>query len=108
MDERYGKSESQAIQDTRWIEEATLAGDILLCKDLAIAHNPLQAQVVYMCGAKVFGLSNARLAGSTMAKWYLANEVKLVQAALRADGPYYMSVNESHGLRRVKLAYPPS
>jgi hypothetical protein len=48
MDERYGKAESQKIQDTRWIEEAALAGDILLCKDLlcrdlAIARNALEA-----------------------------------------------------------------
>jgi PIN domain-containing protein len=48
IDERYGKDGSQKIQDTKWIEEATLAGDVLLCKDLAIAHNPLEAQVVYM------------------------------------------------------------
>jgi hypothetical protein len=26
MDERYGNASSQAIQDTRWIEEASLAG----------------------------------------------------------------------------------
>ena len=43
MDERYGKASSQDIQDTQWIEEASLAGDVLLCKDLAIAHNPLEA-----------------------------------------------------------------
>ena len=48
MDERYGKADSQKIQDRHWIEEAALAGDVLLCKDLAIAHNPLEAQVVYM------------------------------------------------------------
>lgn len=34
MDERYGKTRSQEIKDTQWIEEATLAGGILLCKDL--------------------------------------------------------------------------
>jgi hypothetical protein len=38
MDERYGKAESQKIKDTQWIEEASLAGDVLLCKDLAIAR----------------------------------------------------------------------
>jgi hypothetical protein len=52
---RYGADQSQNIQDTRWIEEATLAGDVLLCKDLAIAQNPLEAQVVYMTSARVFG-----------------------------------------------------
>jgi hypothetical protein len=34
-------NQSQKIQDTQWIEEATLEGDVLLCKDLAIAQNPL-------------------------------------------------------------------
>ncbi len=46
MDERYGKASSQGIQgiqDTQWIEEASLAGDVLLCKELAIAHNALEA-----------------------------------------------------------------
>ena len=107
MDERYGKASSQDIQDTQWIEEASLAGDVLLCKDLAIAHNPLEAQVVYMTSARVFALSNASLAGSAMAQWYLDNEAKIVAAAARASGPYVMSVNPSYGLRRVKLAYPP-
>ncbi|RAY14824.1 hypothetical protein DPM19_13950 [Actinomadura craniellae] len=107
MDERYGKAGSQKIQDTQWIEEAALAGDVLLCKDLAIAHNPLEAQVVYMSGAQVFGLSSATLTGRDMAQWYLENEARIVAAALRADGPYFMAVNPSYGLRRIKLAYPP-
>jgi hypothetical protein len=107
MDERYGRADSQKIHDTQWIEEASLAGDVLLCKDLAIAHNPLEAQVVYMTGARVFALSNANLTGPTMAQWYADNEAKIIAAALRANGPYVMSVNRSYGLRRVKLAYPP-
>jgi PIN like domain len=63
MDERYSKSKSQLISDTQWIEEAALAGDVLLCKDLAIAHNPLEARVIYTTGARVFALSNASLSG---------------------------------------------
>jgi hypothetical protein len=46
MDGRDGKASSQDVQDTQWIEDASLAGDVLLCKDLAIAHNALEAQVV--------------------------------------------------------------
>jgi hypothetical protein len=107
MDERYGKSESNRIEDTQWIEEAALAGDILLCKDVAIAQNPLEAQVVYMSSAKMFGLSNANLAGRVMAEWFLDNEVRIVQTASKAAGPFFMSVNPSYGLRRLKLAYPP-
>lgn len=107
MDERYGTAVSQKISDTQWIEEAALAGDVLLCKDLAIAHNLLEAQVVYMTSARVFALSKADLTGPDMARWYLAGEAKVVATALRADGPYVMAVNLSYGLRRAKLAYPP-
>ena len=108
MDERYGKAHSQSIQDTQWIEEATLAGDVLLGKDLAIARNALEAQVIYMVNARVFGLARPSLRGVDMAQWYLDNEARIVQAATRASGPYVMAVNPSYGLRRVRLAYPPS
>ena len=107
MDERYGAGQSQNVQDTRWIEEATLAGDVLLCKDLAIAQNPLEAQVVYMTSARVFGLSNASITGPMMAQWYLDNEARIIKAASGAAGPYVMAVNPAYGLRRAKLAYPP-
>ena len=107
MDERYGKSSSQLIQDTQWIEEAALAGDVLLCKDLAIARNPLEAQVIYMASARVFALSNAALSGAVMAQWYLINEARIVTAATRARGPYVMAVNLTSGLRRATLAFPP-
>jgi hypothetical protein len=107
MDERYGAGHSQSIQDAQWIEEATLAGDVLLCKDLAIAQNPLEAQAVYMTSARAFALSNAQVTGPAMAQWYLDNEAKIVKTALRAKGPYIMAVNPSYGLRRARLAYPP-
>lgn len=107
MDERYGAERSMEIQDTQWIEEATLAGDVLLCKDLAIARNPLEAQVIYMTSARVFALSKANLTGPVMAQQYLDNEEKIVTMALKAEGPYVMAVNVTNSLRRVKLAYPP-
>lgn len=108
MDERYGADQSQKIQDTQWIEEATLAGDVLLCKDLAIARNSLEAQAVYMTSARVFALSSASVTGPDMARWYLANEARIVRVALRANGPYVMAIHPSYGLRRARLAFPPS
>jgi hypothetical protein len=87
MDERYGKASSQRIQDTQWIEDAALAGDVLLGKDLAIARNLLEAQVIYMSSARFFVLSNAALTGPAMAQWYLANEAKIIEMALRVSGP---------------------
>jgi hypothetical protein len=107
MDERYGAGQSQGIQDAQWIEEATLAGDVLLCKDLAIAQNPLEAQAACMTGARAFALSNAQITGNVMSQWHLDNEAKIVKTALRAKGPYVMAVNPSYGLRRARLAYPP-
>lgn len=81
MDERYGKDESQQIEDVRWIEEATLRGDILLCKDLAITRNLVEARVIYMSGARIFALSNAGVVGKEMASIFLANEAKIIHMA---------------------------
>jgi hypothetical protein len=61
----------------------------------------------FFLGARAFGLSKANLQGPEMTQWYLANEDKIVAAAIGADGPYVMSVSLSHGLRRLRLAYPP-
>jgi hypothetical protein len=107
MDERYGKLESQGIQDAKWIQDATLNGDVILCKDLKIASNPLEAQVVYMTSAKVFGLANAQLTGRAMSDWYLRREGDIVAMAQSADGPFVAAVHLAHRLRRVRLAYPP-
>jgi hypothetical protein len=53
MDERYGAQQSQLIQDVQWIEEAALAGDVLLAKDLRVASNPLEATVIFRTSARV-------------------------------------------------------
>jgi hypothetical protein len=52
---------------------------------LAIARNVLEAQVVYMAGARVFGLSDACLTGLAMARWGLSSETKII-AATRVPG----------------------
>jgi hypothetical protein len=65
-----------------------------------------EAQVIYMASARVFALSNAALAGRVMAQWYLANEAKIVEMAIRASGPYVMSVNLASGLRRTQTGLP--
>lgn len=106
MDERYGKAQSQGIPDTKWIEEATLNGDVILCKDLKIARNPLEAQIVYMTSARVFGLANAQLTGPAMINWYLGREAEIFQMARHTGGPYVAAVHATQRLRRVRLAYP--
>jgi hypothetical protein len=75
MDERYGIESSQLIRDVQWIEEAALAGDVLLAKDLRIASNVLEATVIYQTSARVFALARRDIDGPTMARYFLDNEV---------------------------------
>ena len=102
MDERYGADISQLIQDTLWIEEATDRGDVILCKDLRIARNPLEAAVIHRTLARAFGLARRDIDGPTMARYFLSNEQRIFRMARRAAGPYVVSVSEE-GLRRVGL-----
>ena len=102
MDERYGVEPSQLISDVQWIEEATLAGDVLLAKDLRIARNVLEATAVYQTSARVFALARRDIDGPTMAQYFLDNESRIMSMAGRAAGPYVVAVSRE-GLRRVRL-----
>ena len=103
MDERYGADGSQHVPDVQWIEEATLRGDILLCKDLAIARNPVEARVVYTSGARMFALANARMVGKEMSSAFLGNEAQIIHVARRVTEPFAVGHD---GLRRVPPAVP--
>ncbi|QBI54376.1 PIN-like domain-containing protein [Streptomonospora litoralis] len=105
MDERYGKDSSQRVEDVQWIEEATAKGDVLLCKDLQIAVNPLEAHCIYMNSARAFGLANRRLKGPPMVELFLGHAAAVCRMAHRAEGPYVVAISE-HGLRRRKLHLP--
>ncbi|MFI7641037.1 hypothetical protein [Nonomuraea sp. NPDC049400] len=105
MYERYGKDDSQRIADVQWIEEATIRGDVLLCKDLAITRNLVEARVIYMSGARIFALAHAGVVGREMAAIFLANEANIVHAAQRVTEPFVFAVGRD-GLRRSRLRYP--
>lgn len=105
MDERYGADRSQRIEDEQWISEATNRGEVLLCKDRAIARGPVEARAVYTHDARVFTLARADLPGSEMVTLFLAAEQRLVRMAGRAKGPYVVSISPN-GLQRLRLAYP--
>jgi hypothetical protein len=105
MDERYGVEESKLIKDVQWIEEATLAGDILLTKDVRIAKNPLEATAVYQNSARVFVLASGMLTGPVMADWFIAAESSIFAMAIHATGPYVVAVKLGAPLRRLPLDY---
>lgn len=105
MDERYGADRSQAVGDEEWISDAASRGEILLCKDRAVARNVAEARAIYMHDARVFALARADLTGPAMAALFLAAEQRLLRMAVRARGPYVASVSPN-GLTRLRLAYP--
>ncbi len=106
MDERYGPERSQSVSDAEWIGEAARRGEVLLCKDRAIARGPTEAMAVYCNDARVFALAHAGVTGGDMVDLFLAAERAIVRMACRATGPYVASVSRD-GLRRLRLAYPP-
>jgi hypothetical protein len=102
MDERYGVDMSPSIKDVQWIEDAANHGDVILCKDLRIASNPLEAAVVNRTSARAFGLARRDIDGLSMVSYFLSHQPQIVRMASRAEGPYVVSVSQN-GLRRVRL-----
>ena len=102
MDERYGPEKSPTIKDVEWIEDAAFRGDVILCKDLRIASNPLEAAVVYRTSARAFGLVRRDVDAATMIRYFLDHQHQVFRMAQRADGPYVVAVSRN-GLRRVRL-----
>lgn len=102
MDERYGAERSPFIKDVQWIEDAANRGYIILCKDLRIAHNPLEASTVHRTSAKAFGLARRDISGPSMVEYFLSHQEQIFRMASRAEGPYVVSVS-LNGLRRVPL-----
>src|SRR6266567_7194698 len=88
MDERYGVNISPFIKDVQWIEDAANREDVILCKDLRIAHNPLEAAAVYRTSARAFGLSRRDVDGPTMAAYFLECQQRIFRMADHAEGPY--------------------
>ena len=105
MDERYGKDASQRALDHEWIPEATHRGDVILCKDLAVAVNPLEAVAIEESRATVFVLAQQSLTGPDMARWFLANEARIVRRVQPTGGPLVYAVHERR-LERIRLQLP--
>jgi hypothetical protein len=106
MDERYGVRGSESVADTDWISDAAGRGEVMLCKDLAIARNQLEAEAVYAYDARVFSLANANMTAREAAACLLSHADGIVATARRAAGPYVVSVS-TQGLRRCRLNLGP-
>jgi hypothetical protein len=65
----------------------------MLCEDLSVATNPLEADVVHRVSARVFGLARRDVDGPSMVRCFLDNEQRIFRMASRAEGPYVVSVS---------------
>lgn len=105
MDERYGPEMSQAVADVDWIRDAAGRGECLLTKDTHIAYVPVEAQVVYMCDAKVVTVTNARITGPETLARLLRHEADIYRWASLTRPPFILGVYEDH-VRRLKSKFP--
>jgi PIN like domain len=105
MNELYGAQAGEAVDDVDWVSDATKRGFLLLCSDASMASVPREAEMIKMCGARVFAITrkNAQLRASEQASMYLYSELKIRQLAMR-EGPYSFAVSRS-GLREQTLLY---
>ncbi|MDQ3223973.1 MAG: hypothetical protein M3Q75_10965 [Gemmatimonadota bacterium] len=101
------RNAASASATGKWIGEAARRGEVLLCKDSAIARGPAVARGVYFNDARVFALAHAGAIDPGMADLFLAAERAIVRMACRVTGPYVVSVSRAC-VRRLRLAYPPS
>jgi hypothetical protein len=92
MDERYGADRSQQVADVDWIREASARGECLLTKDVAIARNPSEAQMVVACDARVFAITNSRITGPQMLARLIQHEAAVFRWAQRSRPPFVLGL----------------
>lgn len=105
MDERYGAAASQDVADVDWIREASALGECLLTKDVAIARNPVEAEVIFNCDARVFTVTSARLTGPDMLARLVLHEGTVFRWARRVPPPFVLGLGPT-GTARLRLNVP--
>ena len=106
MDEVYGADQSQLVQDIEWIRDQTAAGYCLLTKDTRIAHDPAEAEAIWMSDARVVTLTSAKITAATMVERLLKHSETIHSWARSVPPPFVLGVSATR-IRRVRLRYPP-
>lgn len=104
MDDRYGVTVSQSIEDKVWIRDASLAGDVIITKDRAIAKRILEAEAIYYSEARVLAIASAQITGPEQLARLLRNESRIVRL-IPQPGPWVFGVYDDD-VRRIRLAFP--
>ncbi len=102
MNERYGASPGEKIPDERWIREATVLGEVLLCKDARVAQRPLEAEAIYYSSARVFVITAADITGDAMVDRLTRHKAAMERWVQRVSGPFVCGIYENE-VRRLTL-----
>jgi hypothetical protein len=86
--DRYG-NESPRVPDTRWIEEATVAGRILVGADKRIRYRSLERIAICRHGAKCFTFPRGDLTAGEMIRRIILHLAEIGRLA-KEPGPYVM------------------
>lgn len=105
MDDRYGGDASQFVADIDWIRETTEREECILTKDVAIARNPTEAEVIYNSDARVFTITDARITGPAMLSRLLLHEATIFRWARRTRPPFVLALGPQT-TRRLRLNRP--
>jgi hypothetical protein len=98
MSEVYPETE-ELVADVDWIPDVTSRGWVILMKDDKVRVKPAEQNAVMEAGARAFVVTNAQLPGEELARRFVENRYRIIQAA-RKSGPFIYGVY-SDGLRRL-------
>lgn len=99
--EHYGRPADEAVEDPRWIADASAQGWVLFMKDARIRRRPAEKQAIVESRARCFCLSDGNLSFAAMAERYMVNWPDIAEAS-QEHGPYIFSVR-AHEIARLRL-----
>ena len=105
MDEHYGVTESQRIDDPVWIREASERGEVLITKDRNVAKRPFEAEAIAAAEARVLVIASGNLTGQEALARLISNEARIEQA-VAGPGPWVLGVYAGK-LGHVRLHHGP-
>jgi hypothetical protein len=91
----------QAAPDTEWLEATGRRRWIVLTKDSAIRHNPLERAAFQAANARVFALTRKDLAGAEMAAIFVNALPGMRKRIATVDPPFVFSISRSGEFKRL-------
>lgn len=94
IDERYGRTHAERVDDRVWIREATADGLILLHADKAIRRRALERQALLDCEARSFCMSNNNMGSVAVVDRLHRHHDRIFDIIATRSGPYFYVVGD--------------